>query len=116
MPKKSHAAPTGMSENLSCIVMSACSTATQHGMENCAEHAEIAPPASYINSPDPRSSQQSRNILEGTVSWWTAAEMLLLALGKSCSRALLPWFRRQTLPHAGQPVRWLALLNPSRLL
>jgi hypothetical protein len=45
MPKKSHAATTGMSENPSCIVMFACSTATQHGMENCDKHAEIAPPA-----------------------------------------------------------------------
>ena len=33
MPKKSHAASAGKSENPSCIVMSACSTATQHGTE-----------------------------------------------------------------------------------
>jgi hypothetical protein len=59
MSKKSHAAPAGKSENPSCIVMSACSTATQHETENCAEHAKIAPPASYIDSPDPRSSHRA---------------------------------------------------------
>jgi hypothetical protein len=32
--------------------------AQQHNMEqkNCAKHAKITPPASYIDSPDPRSS------------------------------------------------------------
>ncbi len=105
MPKKSHAAAAGMSEKPSCVVMPTCSTAAQRGTENCAKHAEISPPAFYIDSPGPRSSCQSRNIPEGTASWWTAAEMPLLALGRSCSRALLPWLRRQTLPHPGHPVR-----------
>jgi hypothetical protein len=65
---------------------------------------KVAPAAFYIDSPGPRSSCQSRNILEGTASWWTAAKLPLLALGRSCSKALPPWSRCQTLPHPGHPV------------